>query len=365
MNINDEVNFLTLVQKLGKCGTHDYGIFLCRCGTEKRIRINAVVSKGTKSCGCHRKLRAAELGKKSKTHGKSKHPLYIYWSSIKQECSPDSTNYKGHMISDEWTVFDNFFDWAKDKWETGKTIIFTTNDSLYSEDTCKFIDSKTAKSIKLAKNRTGMGTKHGKTNHPLFSVWNKMKQKCYNPNCERYIEGINVCDEWKDNFENFYEWAMKTYEKGLIFNRINQDLDFYPENCIFLSRRDSRLIHEEKAKETNLNNFGYEYAGQSPEKQKKQKQTLFENYGVTTPLHSDELKQKLLNTVRKKYGVDNVFQHPDVKNKSIETNIEKYGVPHPPTTNKQQDSIRDWINSFGYDFLTDRSILNGKEIDMY
>ena len=41
-----------------------------------------------------------------------------------------------------------------------------------------------------------------------------MISRCYNKNSTKYYaygaRGINVCEEWKNDFLKFYDWAMKT-----------------------------------------------------------------------------------------------------------------------------------------------------------
>ena len=50
---------------------------------------------------------------------------------------------------------------------------------------------------------------HGKTNHPLYNSWKVIKRKCYNKNAADYLgDGFNVCDEWKNSFNTFFEWAI-------------------------------------------------------------------------------------------------------------------------------------------------------------
>lgn len=54
---------------------------------------------------------------------------------------------------------------------------------------------------------------HGKAHSRLYGVWCNMKNRCYNPNVSCYKRyggrGIGVCDEWKNSFQAFYEWAKK------------------------------------------------------------------------------------------------------------------------------------------------------------
>ena len=45
----------------------------------------------------------------------------------------------------------------------------------------------------------------------LYREWGYMKNRCYNPNSDSYkyygARGIIICDEWKDDFMAFYNWA--------------------------------------------------------------------------------------------------------------------------------------------------------------
>ena len=86
--------------------------------------------------------------------------------------------------------------------------------------------------------------KHGYSRHPLYSVWNGIKNRCYNKNEKQYGvwggRGISVCDEWINNPKAFIEWALKSgYKKGLFIDRINNDMDYEPNNCRFITRANS------------------------------------------------------------------------------------------------------------------------------
>jgi hypothetical protein len=79
--------------------------------------------------------------------------------------------------------------------------------------------------------------KHGlfRGNEELFNVWHTMKSRCENQkrgNYGRYGgRGIEVCDEWHIA-ENFVKWAIKNgYRRGLQLDRINNDGNYNPDNC--------------------------------------------------------------------------------------------------------------------------------------
>lgn len=79
-------------------------------------------------------------------------------------------------------------------------------------------------------------TTHGMSNTKVYNTWHSMKARCYNPTNHNYDHygkrGISVCDEWRDSFEAFYEWAMANgYQESLSLDRIDNDGNYCPQNC--------------------------------------------------------------------------------------------------------------------------------------
>lgn len=79
-------------------------------------------------------------------------------------------------------------------------------------------------------------TTHGLSNTRLNNIWNNMKQRCYNPKSPDYkwygARGISICDEWRNDFKAFYDWAIKNgYSDDLSIDRIDVNGDYKPSNC--------------------------------------------------------------------------------------------------------------------------------------
>jgi len=82
--------------------------------------------------------------------------------------------------------------------------------------------------------------KHGKHGTKLYNVWAMIKQRCYNANCKAYKNygerGIFMCSEWLV-FNNFEKWALANdWQPGLTIDRINNNGDYEPTNCRFITR---------------------------------------------------------------------------------------------------------------------------------
>ena len=46
-----------------------------------------------------------------------------------------------------------------------------------------------------------------------------------------------MCDEWKDDFQAFYDWAMSNgYTDNLTIDRIDVDENYNPENCRWVDK---------------------------------------------------------------------------------------------------------------------------------
>lgn len=82
---------------------------------------------------------------------------------------------------------------------------------------------------------------HGKSKSRLYNVWHSMKQRCFDTHCKDYKNyggrGITICEEWKNSFNSFYEWAKDNgynpnAKKGeCTIDRIDVNGNYAPDNC--------------------------------------------------------------------------------------------------------------------------------------
>ena len=110
--------------------------------------------------------------------------------------------------------------------------------------------------------------KHGDTGTALHKIWLGMNGRCYVKNASPYKyyggRGIIVCEEWRDSYELFKEWALANgWEKGLHVDRRNGDKNYCPGNCRIVTlkennrnKRGVKLTKEKALKLRLMNDTG-------------------------------------------------------------------------------------------------------------
>jgi len=114
---------------------------------------------------------------------------------------------------------------------------------------------------------------HQQSKTNLYKRWCKIKERCFNKKSNQYIRygrrGITMCNEWKNDYTKFRDWALANgYKKELQIDRINNDGNYEPNNCrwttskinsnnksntLFITYRNKRLPLKDWCEQLNLN----------------------------------------------------------------------------------------------------------------
>ena len=198
----------TAVSKTGRLQT--VWVCECACGNEIFVRANNLKSGHTFSCGCAKH----EIGEKLA------HDLTGMKFNRLTVIRPAEKSKTGET---RWVCL----------CDCGKEIIVQSNN----------LKSGQVKSCGCYRHERAVETHttHGGANvdgkrTKLYSIWVGMRQRCYYKNDAEYSNyggrGITVCDEWKDDFSAFRDWALANgYNHGLTIDRIDNDKGYSPENC--------------------------------------------------------------------------------------------------------------------------------------
>lgn len=107
-------------------------------------------------------------------------------------------------------------------------------------------------SIKYAQSQAHENNrKHDMSGTRLYRIWSQMKQRCYNKKDDAYQyyggKGVCVCDEWREDFQKFEQWANNNgYSDDLTIDRINSNKNYEPSNCRWISQSEnSARIHRD------------------------------------------------------------------------------------------------------------------------
>lgn len=174
---------------------------------------------------------------------------------------------------------------------------------------------------------SGKRVRHGVSKHPLYTVWGKIKDRCYRVKEKAYKNygaiGVTMWEGWVDNPKAFVEWGINNgwrvglqIDKDIIPKRVGMAAKIYsPETCCFVTRAENNL-----AKRTNRI---VEYNGK--------KQTVKE-WSVELGLSYSTLSGRLRRTgtierskLPRKKVIGNLVQY-DGKEKNLSDWGKEYGI---------------------------------------
>lgn len=77
----------------------------------------------------------------------------------------------------------------------------------------------------------------------IYQCYRDMLQRCSNPNIAFYRNyggrGIKVCEEWRNDFMSFYDWALNNgYSDDLTIDRIDVNGNYEPNNCRWITLKE-------------------------------------------------------------------------------------------------------------------------------
>lgn len=84
-------------------------------------------------------------------------------------------------------------------------------------------------------------TKHNLSKSRIYRIYQHIKHRCYlvgDVDYKNYgARGIKICEEWKNDFKAFYDWAMLNgYADNLTIDRIDVNGNYEPSNCRWVTK---------------------------------------------------------------------------------------------------------------------------------
>lgn len=282
----------------------------CSCGTEKVVSDSSLKSGQTRSCGCF-----VSDGIKERTR---EHRLE-QWESIIGKRIGRLTVLR-RISDDDCEMKDGEFECLCDCGNTVVTKYRRLMNNKYPSCGCW---EKEIKSYEEERSRI---------RNRLKSVWKGMIRRCYDENNKSYknygARGVTVCDEWRNDFEAFFEWAMSSgYDPnakrmGCTLDRVDPAGVYSPENC-----RWTNMAQQQQNKRTN---FLISYKG---------KEQCLSAWCLELDIKESAIRSRL----SKGWTVERAFETPIRKSREEKT----YAY------NGEDKTLHEWAHEYG---LTDSAL---------
>ena len=229
MDIGDKYNMLKCVKYVGSDKRGRKFLFKCDCDKEVEYTGTYVKNNYYKSCGCMK-------------HNKNK--------------DEDILNSKYHRLKPIKRV---------ENIRRGKAFLCRCDCGKEKIVALSLLKRGTTKSCGCWNSEvqsnfmTEYSTKHNKANTPEYKVWKGMKERCYNANNKAYKNyggrGIKVCERWNNSFDNFINDMGERPTKNHQIDRIDNDKNYNPENCKWVTRSENTLNKRHKLGKSGFRNI--------------------------------------------------------------------------------------------------------------
>jgi len=244
---------------------------------------------------------------------------------------------------------------------------------------------------KVTSQRNKDTAKHRYTNTHLYNYWSHIKQYC-NKNCKRY-KGHSIDQSWID-FNIFLKWSLENgYKENYVLIFTNDQKLYGPNSAKYVDSKSSFKIKQsgtrpgtDKSKWVTNDPLYNSWIRMKRKCYSKTSDRYQENIEVCDEWKTDfcEFKRWSINNG---YNKNNLLSRKDesknftpentiwinrIENskkyvvKQMDSKHKKYGSKIMFGQSKVENRVRLWIeNLSGYDFKSNYTILDGKEIDLY
>lgn len=198
-----------------------------------------------------------------------------------------------------------------------------------------------------------------------------IKDKLNKSMFEKY--GVNHALQKKEFLDKFKQTCLERFGFDN-YAKTAEYRDKYNATCLerfgFIHPLKNETI-KERSKITSLQKYGVSHYSKTDECKERYKNYYIINYNKINYFQTDECKEKSKNTCLEKYNEDSYSKTDEFKERYKNTCMEKYGVS---TTlllmknriyGKSENELKDYVNSFGFNFIKNYKVLNGKELDLY